>query len=188
LGQVRRVPTAVPYLAFAPRKAEVFFRALAGERFVLVPQEGQDLGERLGNLSSGLLAAGHAGVVIIDSDTPSLPDHYLATAVERIGDRGTDAVFGPAEDGGYYLVGLRHPMPALFQGIAWSTSVVLKQTLANAASAGLTVHLLPPRFDVDTGADLKRLADELATNGTLAGHTRAFLQQLTASRAGGNVS
>lgn len=185
MAQVRRVPVAAPYLAFTPEAAQGFFRDLAGERFLLVPQEGRDLGERLDQLSQRLLAAGHPGVVIIDSDTPSLPDRHLVEAVERIGDPGTDAVFGPAEDGGYYLVGLRRPSPMLFQGITWSTAVVLEQTLAKAAAAGLRVHRLPAWFDVDTGNDLERLADDLARNGTPAQHTRAFLLQLTAGRPGG---
>jgi len=188
MAQVRRVPVAAPYLAFTPEVAQGFFRDLAGESFILVPQEGRDLGERLDQLSQRLLAAGHPGVVIIDSDTPSLPDRYLAEAVERMGDARTDAVFGPAEDGGYYLVGLRRPSPALFRGIAWSTAVVLEQTLGKAAAAGLRVHLLPPWFDVDTGNDLKRLADDLVRNGRPAQYTRAFLQHLTVGRPGGHPS
>jgi rSAM/selenodomain-associated transferase 1 len=188
MAQVRRVTAAAPYLAFTPQGAEGFFRALAGERFVLVPQEGRDLGERLGHLSTRLLTAGHAGVVIVDSDTPTLPDHYLEEAVRRMADGGAEAIFGPAEDGGYYLVGLRCPRPALFQGIAWSTPAVLEETLAKSATAGLHVHLLPPWFDVDTGEDLERLRRHLAVNGALAGHTRAFLQHLAAGHAGGNLS
>lgn len=178
MAQVRRVAAAGTYLAFTPLEAEEFFRHLAGDRFLLVPQEGGDLGERLGRLSQRLLATGHPGVVIIDSDTPSLPDHYLAEAVEQIGQAGSDAVFGPAADGGYYLVGLRSPAPALFEGITWSTPLVLEQTLVRAAGAGLRVHLLPSWFDVDTGNDLQRLVEDLARNGTPAQHTRAFLRHL----------
>jgi rSAM/selenodomain-associated transferase 1 len=185
MAQVRRVPAGAPYLAFTPQEAEEFFRDLASEAFSVVPQEGSNLGERLDRLSARLLAAGHPGVVIIDSDTPNLPDHYLAEAVERIGDRGTDAIFGPAEDGGYYLVGLRRPLPALFQGITWSTPVVLEQTLRHAAAVGLRVHLLPPWFDVDTAKDLVRLADDLAKNESPARHTQAFLQVLMRQQAEG---
>jgi rSAM/selenodomain-associated transferase 1 len=186
MAQVRRIAAAAPYLAFTPREAEAYFRNLAGETFSLVPQEGRDLGERLRHLSTRLLTAGHPGVVIIDSDTPSLPDHCLAEGVARIGDDRIDAVFGPAEDGGYYLVALRRPAPALFQGIAWSTGAVLAQTLDRAAKAGLHVHLLPSWFDVDTGCDLERLAGDLGTNGPTARHTWAFLQTCLARHPGGN--
>jgi glycosyltransferase A (GT-A) superfamily protein (DUF2064 family) len=99
----------------------------------------------------------------------------------------TDAVFGPAEDGGYYLVGLRRSVPAVFQGITWSTPVVLAQTLRAAAAAGLRVHLLPPWYDVDTGTDLGRLARDLEDNGSVACHTWAFLQGLTVGQVEGGL-
>lgn len=178
MAQVRRLPAAAACLAYTPREAEGFFRDLADQTFSLIQQEGTDLGERLDRLSERLLAAGHPGVVIIDSDTPSLPDDFLAEAVACLDNGGMDAVLGPAEDGGYYLVGLRCPAPTLFQGVAWSTEAVLRQTLAKAAAAGLTVHLLPPWFDVDTGKDLERLRNTLGENGTRARHTQAFLQTL----------
>jgi len=180
MAQVRRVAAATPYLAFTPPEAGPFFRELAGGTFSLVPQHGQDLGERLHHLSTHLLAVGHPGVVIVDSDTPSLPDPFLVEAVERVEDRDTDAVFGPAEDGGYYLVGLRQSAPAIFQRIAWSTPVVLDQTLRAAAGTGLRVHLLPPWYDVDTGKDLGRLTRDLEGNGTTARETWTFLQGLRA--------
>lgn len=186
MAQVRRLPAAAACLAYTPREAEGFFRDLAGETFSLAQQEGTDLGERLARLSEQLLSAGHPGVVIIDSDTPSLPDALLAEAIECMGDGRADAVFGPAEDGGYYLVGLRRPTPALFQGVAWSTQAVLRQTLGKAAAAGLRVHLLPAWFDVDTGADLERLRASLADNGTSARHTQAFLQALADGPPWGN--
>ena len=180
IAQVRRVAAATPYLAFTPPEAGPFFRDLSGGIFSLVPQEGRDLGERLHRLSTHLLAVGHPSVVIIDSDTPSLPDRFLAEAVEWMGDPRTDAVLGPAEDGGYYLVGLRQSAPAIFQRIAWSTPVVLDQTLRAAAGTGLRVHLLPPWYDVDTGKDLGRLTRDLGGNGTTAHETWAFLQGLRA--------
>jgi rSAM/selenodomain-associated transferase 1 len=188
MAQVRRIAAATPYLAFTPREAESYFRDLAGETFSQVPQEGNDLGERLNHLSTHLLVAGHPGVVVIDSDTPSLPDRFLAEAVERMADPHADAVFGPAEDGGYYLVGLRRSAPALFQGITWSTPVVLEQTLRAAAGTGLRVHLLPPWYDVDTGKDLGRLTRDLEGNGTMARHTWAFLQAVRAGWLEGHPS
>ena len=183
MAQVKRIGAAAPYLAFTPPEAEEFFRILAGMSFSLVPQTGRDLGQRLDRLSTHLLAAGHPGVVVIDSDTPNLHDQYLAEAIKRLGDGRTDAVLGPAEDGGYYLVGLRHPSPAIFQGITWSTPVVLKQTLEKAGSVGLRVHLLRPWFDVDTAADLDRLRSHLVMYGSLADHTRAFFERLAGSHS-----
>lgn len=188
MAQVRRLAAAAPYLAFTPRGAESYFRELAGKEFSLIPQQGEDLGERLNHLSTHLLAVGHPGVVIIDSDTPSLPDGFLAEAIARMDDSRTEAVFGPAEDGGYYLVGLRRSVPALFQGITWSTPVVLEQTLRTAADAGLRVHLLPSWYDVDTGKDLGRLARDLEDDGATAHHTQKFLERITAGRSQGHRS
>jgi rSAM/selenodomain-associated transferase 1 len=183
MAQVKRIAAVIPYLGFTPREAESYFRDLAGRTFSLLPQEGEDLGERLDHLSTRLLAVGHPGVVIIDSDTPSLPDRFLAEAIERMTDPRTDAVFGPAEDGGYYLVGLRRSAPVLFRGIRWSTPLVLEQTLRAAADSGLRVHLLPSWYDVDTGKDLGRLARDLESDGTAAHRTRTFLEQITAGRS-----
>jgi len=188
MAQVLRIASAIPYLGFTPPEAESYFRDLAGRMFSLLPQQGKDLGERLDHLSTRLLAAGHPGVVLIDSDTPSLPDRFLAESIERLTDPHTDAVFGPAEDGGYYLVGLRRSAPALFQGITWSTPVVLEQTLQAAAGAGLRVQLLPSWYDVDTAKDLGRLARDLESDGTAAHHTRSFLEQITAGRSQGDRS
>jgi rSAM/selenodomain-associated transferase 1 len=188
LDQVRRLRTVSPWLAYTPQEADGFFRRLAGEGFCLTPQEGRDLGQRLARLSEQLLAAGHPAVVIIDSDTPSLPDSLLADAIEQLGDPRTDAVLGPAEDGGYYLVGLRRPAPALFDGVAWSTPAVLSETLARAAAQGLRVRLLSPWFDVDTGDDLERLRVSLEANGTPAIHTRSFLRTRLAGPWGGRLS
>ena len=178
MTQVRHLAAAAPYLAFTPREAEVVFREFAGGSFSLIPQEGDDLGQRLMRLSARLLTAAHPAVVIIDSDTPTLPDQYLAEAVTLLGDGRTDAVFGPAEDGGYYLVGLRRLVPMLFEGIPWSTGSVLDQTMRRAAAANMTLRLLPAWFDVDTGADLERLRRDLDQNGAGAQETRAFLRTL----------
>lgn len=178
LAQVRRAASAARYLAYTPPEAEGFFRELAGEGFSLIPQKGEGLGPRLAGLAARLLAGGHPAVVIIDSDTPSLPDRFLAEAVSLLRGEQADAVFGPAEDGGYYLVGLRRPAPTLFEGIAWSTASVLDQTLSRLAATDLTVRLVPAWYDVDTGPDLERLRRDLARNGTAAVETSAFLRDL----------
>jgi len=65
-----------------------------------------------------------------------------------------DVVFGPAMDGGYYLVAMRAPHPRLFEGIPWSTENVLTETLARASEDGVRVTLLEPKTDVDTLADV----------------------------------
>lgn len=114
-------------------------------------QGGGDLGARMARVPAPCLLLG--------ADSPHLPPAYLRQALAAV--PAYDVVLGPADDGGYFLLGLRAPQPALFDGIAWSTGEVLAQTLAKAAALGLTVHQPPPWYDLDTPADLRRLIENL---------------------------
>ena len=174
--QVGTLSGVDPYLAFTPPEARAQMASLAPQDFTLIPQVGSDLGDRLHHLSAILLGRGHPGVIIIDSDTPTLPSTYLLDALDRIQNESTDLVLGPAEDGGYYLIGLKRPCRSLFDSIPWSGPSVLTETLRRASAQRLEVATLPPWFDVDTPNDLARLRNDLATNGgDVAPHTRAFL-------------
>jgi glycosyltransferase A (GT-A) superfamily protein (DUF2064 family) len=123
--------------------------------------------------------------VVVNADSPTLPPLLIAAAVAALRAPGERAVFGPACDGGYYLVGLKRPHRRLFEDIPWSTEAVLTATLARAAEIGLEVVLLPRWYDVDDAATFALLEDELAGRplpfaepgliGGPARHTRAFL-------------
>jgi hypothetical protein len=147
---------------FAPR----------GARILAV--EGADIGECLRGATEQLFSEGFTRVVAVNSDGPTLPAEYIERSVEML--TNSDVVLGPAEDGGYYLIGMRQTQPGLFQGIAWSTVHVAAQTLERAAAAGLTVAQLPSWYDVDTPAELERLRGELVARPLgIAPCTRAFL-------------
>ena len=91
-------------------------------------------------------------------------------------------MLGPADDGGYYLIGLKRPAPRLLREVRMSTPTVLADTLALAAEEGLRVALLPIWYDVDDVASLERLRDELANAGDgVAPWTRAFLERETSN-------
>lgn len=176
LLQVGQLEGVDRYLAYTPYEASLLMRELAPSSFSLISQAGSDLGDRLHRLSASLLERGHPGVIIIDSDTPTLPTTYLRESVDRLRDVPTDLVLGPAEDGGYYLIGLKRPCRALFEGIQWSGPSVLAMTLQRASAERLQIATLPSWFDVDTADDLRRLRLDLATNGNaIAPHTRVFL-------------
>jgi uncharacterized protein len=164
-----------PGLAYAPAEAECAFRSVVPDHFVLLPQQGADLGERLSNLPYQAQLAGHAPVAMISSDSPTLPAAVVARCFTelRAGSTGTqaDVVLGPCHDGGYYLIGMNRPRPALFEGIDWSTERVTCQTLRAAEEAGLRVSLLPPWPDVDTAEDLNSLWVGLRDNRQAAPHT-----------------
>ncbi len=171
-----------PVVAFTPREAESLMKEIAPAGVRLVPQRGAGLGERLSTLLTELLADGYPGAIAIDSDSPTLPMAYVAEAAKVLAEGRCDIVLGPCEDGGYYLVGLRSPQPDLFEGIPWSTDEVFSMTLGKASSRGLSVHVLPRWFDVDTADDLRRLYAEMtATNHGLL-RTYAFVQHLRLER------
>src|SRR5579883_313610 len=116
-------------------------------------QASGDLGERMAHAFETAFAAGSTAVVIIGTDCPQLDVDLLAKAFGEL--RQHDLVLGPAVDGGYYLIGLRRPIPELFRGIAWSTADVLAQTLVIAHQRSLRVCHLPTLADVDYPADLE---------------------------------
>jgi len=92
-------------------------------------------------------------------------------------------VLGPCEDGGYYLIGLRAPQPALFEDMPWSTERVLALTVGRARDRQLGIHLLPVWFDVDTEPDLRRLHAEMTAAGDGPARTFAFVRDLYRSAA-----
>jgi rSAM/selenodomain-associated transferase 1 len=167
-------------LAFTPVDSEALFRELLPFPLRYLPQRGNGLGERLVNIFVDLLDEGFNKIVIMDSDSPTLPMTSLQEAFAALGDPSTDAVFGPCSDGGYYLVGARAVHLGLFENITWSTASVLAETLAQARLYQLNVTLLPAWYDIDNGADLHKLAVELGRLDGNAGvpRTRAFLSQL----------
>lgn len=126
--------------------------ACFGQDFVYEPQGGGDLGDRLHRAAADAFHEGCTRVVLIGADCPELTPAILSEAFRRLDEH--DLVLGPARDGGYYLIGLRAPAPALFSGIAWSTDSVLSQTLQAAESLSLSVSLLAALSDVDVPADL----------------------------------
>jgi uncharacterized protein len=119
-------------------------------------QEGADLGARMAAAIASELDDGARTVLVVGADVPHVDLAVLGEARDALR-AGGDVVLGPALDGGYYLIGVRAPQPALFGTIAWGTSTVLAATRERAAAAGLRVHLLPETFDVDGPTDLARL-------------------------------
>ncbi len=172
------------YAVYTPAGTEAELRALLPDRFGLVLQGEGDLGARLDKAIRDLLATGHAGAIIVNSDSPTLPYSILDAAVAAVL-RGDNAVLSPAFDGGYTLIGLSKPHPHLFAGIPWSTDAVYELTLQRAREIGLPVVAVDGWYDVDDGASYAMLERELAgapppfARGPLqdAPKTRAFVRQ-----------
>lgn len=173
LATLRRVPAVRRVIGYLPEGAEPYFRELAPD-FDLSPQRGANLGERLDNLLTAALADGASRAIVLGSDSPTLPFEYVDQAFTLLD--AHDVVLGPADDGGYYLIGLREARPRLLREVTMSTPFVLRDTLAVAEELGLRVALLPGWYDVDTVDELHRLRAELAAApAEIAPHTRAFL-------------
>ncbi|MBI4502062.1 MAG: TIGR04282 family arsenosugar biosynthesis glycosyltransferase [Gemmatimonadetes bacterium] len=111
------------------------------------------LGARLAAAFQRHFGEGAHRVILIGSDCPRVDAGLVSRALAALDDHAL--VLGPAYDGGYYLIGLRTPVPQLFRGIAWSTEMVLEQTLTRARQLGLRTVLLPVLRDVDTVSDAR---------------------------------
>lgn len=177
IEQVRTLTKASPAIAYTPDEGRTFFEEFA-PGFVLLPQRGADLGFRLANNFDQLLGMGYQGALAIDSDSPTLPTHFLEEALDLIATPTIDLVLGPSDDGGYYLIGLRKLYGELFEKMAWSTADVMPETIGRAEAKGLKVATLPLWFDVDTAEDLERLKASLQNaQEDAARHTRRFFKE-----------
>jgi uncharacterized protein len=170
-------------VVYTPARATSVFDGLFPADFQFLAQRGESLGDRLCNATDDLLKSGYTAVCLINSDSPTLPAAVLQQAVAILAKDGDRAVLGGADDGGYYLIGLKRAHRNLFNRIAWSTADVLAHTLERATEIGLEVEMLPRWYDVDDEATLNRLCEELfpghkRDGGYSAPFTRAFLTAL----------
>ncbi|MDQ3046038.1 MAG: TIGR04282 family arsenosugar biosynthesis glycosyltransferase [Bacteroidota bacterium] len=120
--------------------------------YIFLKQEGENLGERMFNAFKLTFAAGFENVIIIGTDCHLLTAEILNSAFKHL--KESDYVIGPAEDGGYYLLGMKNPDKTLFENKQWSTESVFQNTLQDITIQGKTAFLLPILTDVDTEKDL----------------------------------
>lgn len=137
--------------------------AAAVARVRIAPQGEGDLGARLERAFTRLRREGARRVVAIGADSPTLPPGRIAVALELLDSR--DAVIGPAEDGGYYLIGLSREAGDLFRETPWGTADVARVAAERALARGFTLERLPAWYDVDDAASLRRLANETRAGG-----------------------
>jgi rSAM/selenodomain-associated transferase 1 len=169
---------------YTPVGAESAYSEILPAEFILVPQRGDQFGERLLAATDDLLQLGFSAICLIDSDSPTVPPSAFAQAVGYLSHSEDSVVLGPSDDGGYYLIGLKKSHHEVFDQIDWSTERVLEQTIAAARKIDLPVHLLPACYDVDDRVTLSRLCQELlgsngnASAGFPAPASRGFLSAL----------
>lgn len=150
-----------PFAVYTPIGTESALRALLPPSFRLLPQREGEFGTRLTHAVADLLGAGHAGAILVNADSPTLPPSILQAAVNAL-QREDTVVLSPSFDGGYTLVGLSRAHPEIFADIPWSTSGVYRTTLQRAAGINVPVVNVPGWYDVDDHETLNLLKAELA--------------------------
>ncbi len=171
-----RLPEAGLPVSWAVWPPDAPFDALVPGQRCFAQIDG-DLGARMDAAIRACLRASPLPVIVIGADAPHLEPDRLREAAAAIA-AGADVVLGPATDGGYYLVGLRAPCPALFQDMVWSAPDVFAVTVARVRTAGRRLHLLQPSFDVDDAQGLAALRSLLAASGARLPRTAAVLAGL----------
>jgi len=180
------VPQVEGVISYTPKGGERYFEGIhpGNGNTRMLPQRGESFGEKLHHAFEELFDEGFDSVVIIDADSPTLPRDYLTEAFDELSRSGERVVLGPAEDGGYYLIGLKRPHRRLFEQIAWSSDRVLAETVERAREIALEVSLLPMWYDVDDSATFERLRREVIgrngfksrTGAHEAPNTRRFIE------------
>lgn len=152
----RTVAPSASYLALDPPGST--WLSPQADELRLLAQHGDDLGARMKNAVAEVWFSHGGPVVVIGTDVPTLRASHLLAAVTAL-KAGVDAVFGPAVDGGYYLLGLRAPAPDVFtiDPALWGGPSVLKASVDAAEGAGLRTAMLEPVRDLDTPADARAL-------------------------------
>ena len=149
------------YLFFAGRAPSTWTNC--GRRpvasYMLMPQQGADLGERLAGAFRQMLGR-HPSALVVGTDSPTLSAHRMRQALHELS--CCDAVLGPCPDGGYYLIGLRRFSSEIFCGVRWGTRFAFRDTLRNLIGRHFSCSVLEPLPDVDRPADLLRLAKSLS--------------------------
>jgi rSAM/selenodomain-associated transferase 1 len=165
---------------YTPPGEEAAYRNILPQNFQLIVQREGNFGERLIGAMDDLFSVGFTAVCLLDSDSPTVPGTVFAEAANLLLQPQDRVVLGPSDDGGYYLIGMKQVHRNLFKRIDWSSGRVSEQTQERAREAKLDLHLLPTFYDVDDGATLRRLCEELLqpNESRVAPATRRLLEQM----------
>jgi rSAM/selenodomain-associated transferase 1 len=151
INRLRTVKGTDTIIAFAPGETKSYFSSFYLQT---IPLPTGDLGERMHHAFEQVFRNGYEKAALVGVDIPDLSESIVLKAYEFLTDN--DIVFGPAKDGGYYLIGMKRPYIELFKGVPWSTAETLKKSIEKVKKKGLSFALTEELYDVDTEKDAKR--------------------------------
>ena len=157
LAKIQDVGNVDCFVGISPENNSGFFNQKKSAGITLFSQKGKDLGEKMRQAFIDRFRQGYNKVVIIGSDSPSLPVCYIKKAL----DSEQNLVLGPSIDGGYYLIAMKDKVSEIFGGVSWGTDKVLNETLQRIQDSSISFDLLPIWYDVDCPEDLKFLKTHL---------------------------
>ncbi len=163
-------------ICFFPPEALGRMKAWLGRGYSYMTQTGDDLGERMEHAFVRVFSEGVSQALLIGSDIPGLNAAVIGEAFDSLAEN--DAVIGPTDDGGYYLIGFQKNAfePCIFRDMIWSTGSVYRETVDRLGRKSRTVHVLPQCADMDTKEDLKKLLDRTEKQENAASQTLKFLR------------
>lgn len=165
-------------IGFYPPQALREITSWLGRDHDYLPQQGDDLGQRMENAFDSIFQTGFRQVLLLGTDFPDLPGSIIDEAFESL--HKNDAVIGPAVDGGYYLIGFNSHsfLPAVFDKIPWGSDTVFEKTMTVLGSNRSRIHVLPQWRDIDTYQDLEFFIKRHAEKGSAASNTAAYLANI----------
>ena len=143
------------YVSYTPGDGREILREIFPAAKELFPQQGEDLGARMHNAITKVLAQGYDACVLTGSDLPCMTAEHIESGFAALA--SADITLGPTADGGYYLVGAKAPCGEIFEKQTYGISTVFDATCAAAKRAGYTVAKAMPCDDVDTPEELQAL-------------------------------
>ena len=147
------------YVFFAPRDAKEAFKTLLGEDTVLLPQHGDNLGQKMKNAIGAVLRMGYSKVVLMGTDIPHIHTETIQNAFDNLDQK--DVVIHPALDGGYYLIGMKQEYESIWTIRRYGTNTVMYDTLQHMKEENLTTSVGQMYYDIDSKEDLKQLWNDV---------------------------
>ena len=154
-----RASGADVYVFFTPRDRKAEFKKLLGEDAVLLPQYGEDLGQKMKNAIGAVLRMGYSRVVLIGTDIPHIHTETIQNAFDNLENR--DIVIHPALDGGYYLIGMKREYESIWNLKRYGTNTVMYDTLQHMKAENLSTSVGQMYYDIDRKEDLKQLWNDI---------------------------